>query len=425
MIAPTLRQMLGLCVPVMLANVAMPLQGWVDMWAVTGQDVVSLALGLSVLSICLVVFNFLQYATCAHTSQGLTQGVDVVSVLRRSLYLAVASGAVFVLLFPWIVPSALTLLLAPNDAGARSYLLWRFLGLPIELANYAFTGFLAGLSQGKSILKMQLFLAGVNIILTLILVRIMGLGVAGAGMATLGALILNAFFSLWLCARVTNAPISAFVFGRVEGLRQLFALNRAIFVRTVLLTGSLFYLTRLASAQGEDTLAAHAVLFLVLTLSSFALDGVSLPVEVYGARAFAQGNKRAFVTVARRCFAMVACVALMLGAIWALVIPYFLSQMLEGAPLGIARNYAHYAVWLPLAGAGAYYLDGLYFGLAQGWLILRLAVLSVGTFAIFCVFAGDAWGYNGVWTALFVLFLARVSYGVGHLGVVMRLFNHR
>ena len=166
-------RIIAIALPVLLANLAMPLQSVIDT-AIVGNmnDTAKLAgmgLAIQLLSLILVSFNFLQYASSGLSAQALGQLAHkddankalsntsyaaqspLLSILQRALLLAFMIGAVLLIAKPWLIEFGLQALSANPASGsaAKTYLDVRFWGVIAELMNFAFIGWFAG--QGKTL----------------------------------------------------------------------------------------------------------------------------------------------------------------------------------------------------------------------------------------------------------------------------------
>ena len=67
---------------------------------------------------------------------------------------------------------------------AALYFSIRIWGAPATLIGFVGTGFLVGMGRSKTLLALQLFLNGLNVVLDILLAGIMGLGAAGIALGT-------------------------------------------------------------------------------------------------------------------------------------------------------------------------------------------------------------------------------------------------
>ena len=191
----TYRYLISKAWPIILANAAVPLLGLVDT-AVIGnigsvEDLGAIAFGALIFSFVYWSFGFLRMGTTGFTAQAAGAGdeIEVRAVLGRALLMAVGIGTLLILL-QWPIRLIVFLLLDGTDAVeilASDYFRIRIWGAPATLANFALMGLLIGLGLGKSVLLVQLFLNGLNILLDVWFAAVLKLGVAGIALGTVVA----------------------------------------------------------------------------------------------------------------------------------------------------------------------------------------------------------------------------------------------
>ena len=378
------KRIVAIALPVLSANLAMPLQSVIDT-AIVGNmnDTARLAgmgLAIQLLSLLLVSFNFLQYASSGLSAQALGQLADtansskplspspLLSILQRALLLALIIGVVLLIAKPWLIDIGLQALSANTQSGlaAKTYLDVRFWGVIAELMNFAFIGWFAGQGKTRYMLYQQGFIAVLNIILTLFFVFVMQMGLVGVALGTTIAFWCGVVLALWLSRRhlaITWRVLFHFDkqhFTKDKILR-LFSLNKDIFVRTLILTVSFAWITRLSAQSGDVILAANAILLQVLSISAFALDGVAVSAETLSGQAAGRRDWPRFRTIVARTGVVSYGLAIMLSGIWWLAMPSYLQFMTNiESVFALAYEYHLYAVLLPLVGVGAYWLDGIF-----------------------------------------------------------------
>ncbi len=423
---------IGIAVPVLLANLAMPLQSVIDT-AIVGNmnDAAKLAgmgLAIQLLSLLLVSFNFLQYASSGLSAQALGQLADnkdnsaqhlsspLLSILQRALLLAFGIGMVLLLAKPWLIDFGLQALSANPESGlnAKVYLDVRFWGVIAELMNFAFIGWFAGQGKTRYMLYQQGFIAILNIILTLFFVYGMQMGIKGVALGTTIAFWLGAILALWLSRQHLGLSWTALFsadpqhFSKHKMLR-LFSLNKDIFIRTLILTVSFAWITRLSAQSGDLVLAANAILLQVLSISAFALDGVAVSAETLSGQAAGRRDWPRFRIIVKRTGVVSYALALLLSGIWWLVMPLYLQLMTNIEPVfTLASSYQIFAVLLPLIGVGAYWLDGIFFGLTAGRVIRNAALILAALFFPLSWLLYQQWGMMGIWLGVWCLLLLRM-----------------
>ena len=431
-------RIIAIALPVLLANLAMPLQSVIDT-AIVGNmnDTAKLAgmgLAIQLLSLILVSFNFLQYASSGLSAQALGQLANkntssnaslnpskqnqspLLSILQRALLLAFMIGAVLLIAKPWLIDFGLQALSANPDSGsaAKTYLDVRFWGVIAELMNFAFIGWFAGQGKTRYMLYQQGFIAILNIILTLFFVYVMQMGLVGVALGTTIAFWLGVVLALWLSRRHLQISWHALFTANKEHfskdkMLRLFSLNKDIFIRTLILTISFAWITRLSAQSGDVILAANAILLQVLSISAFALDGVAVSAETLSGQAAGRRDWPRFRIIVKRTGVVSYGLALMLSAIWWLGMPTYLQFMTNIEPVfALAYDYHLYAVLLPLVGVGAYWLDGIFFGLTAGSVIRNAALILAVIFFPLSWLLYQQWDMTGIWLSVWCLLLLRL-----------------
>ncbi|TXD97716.1 MATE family efflux transporter [Psychrobacter frigidicola] len=431
-------RIIAIAVPVILANLAMPLQSVIDT-AIVGNmnDAAKLAgmgLAIQLLSLLLVSFNFLQYASSGLSAQALGQLAEnnhalgnhsknssqkqspLLSILQRALLLAFAIGTILLLAKPWLIVYGLQALAANPESGlaAKTYLDVRFWGVIAELMNFAFIGWFAGQGKTRYMLYQQGFIAILNIILTLFFVYVMDMGIGGVALGTTIAFWSGVVLALWLSRRHLQLTWTALFtadpqhFAKEKKLR-LFSLNKDIFIRTLVLTLSFAWVTRLSAQSGDLVLAANAILLQVLSISAFALDGVAVSAETLTGQAAGRRDWRRFGIIVKRTGVVSYGLALGLSLIWWLAMPAYLQMMTNIEQVfQLASIYQGYAILLPLIGVGAYWLDGVFFGLTAGRVIRNAALMWAVIFFPLSWMLYQQWGMTGIWLSVWSILLLRM-----------------
>ncbi len=428
------KRIIAIALPVLLANLAMPLQSVIDTAIVGNMNetakLAGMGLAIQLLSLLLVSFNFLQYASSGLSAQALgqlanhtdnngrtaTTASPLLSILQRALLLAFLIGAVLLLAKPWLIDVGLQVLSANPESGraAKIYLDVRFWGVIAELMNFAFIGWFAGQGKTRYMLYQQGFIALINIVLTLFFVFIMNMGLVGVALGTTIAFWLGVLLALSLCRHHLKVSWTALLradkqhFTKNKMLR-LFSLNKDIFVRTLILTLSFAWITRLSAQSGDVILAANAILLQVLSISAFALDGVAVSAETLSGQAAGRRDWPRFLMIIKRTGIVSYSLAILLSAIWWLAMPSYLDFMTNiESVFALAYEYHLYAVLLPLVGVGAYWLDGIFFGLTAGNVIRNAALILAAIFFPLSWLLYQQWDMTGIWLSVWCLLLLRL-----------------
>ena len=362
-----------LAAPIILSNLSVPLLGAVDT-AVVGQLPEPYFLGAIAVAALIFTFTywgfgFLRMGTTGLTAQAWGAGDrdEARAILTRSLLIAAALGLAIIILQQPIGAAAFSLLEASAEveANGEANFAIRVWSAPAALGNYVVLGWFLGLQNAKIPLVLQLFLNGLNIVLDLIFVLVLGWQVEGVALATVIAEYAGfALGMLFVLRRIKRTrAVSAVQIFNLAHFKRMFAVNRNIFIRTLCLIFCFAYFTAQGAKLGNVVLAANAVLMNFMALMSHGLDGFAHAAEALVGGAAGAGHREGF----RR--------AVITAAIWAnvvaagFVLAFWLAGMalidiLTGVP-SVREAAAQYLPWLyaaPVISVWAFLLDGVFLG---------------------------------------------------------------
>jgi MATE family multidrug resistance protein len=414
------RQLWSIALPAMLTNVATALFGIADMWAIgrlgdaPAQGAVEL--GAKFMLGLLNVFNFLRTSTVALTAQSSGRGDAGAqgATLARAMTVALGIGALLLAVMPWTIAAGLDLLEAtgPLREDARTYIAIRYWASPLWLGNCVLVGWLIGRRRLRYVLFVEIAANLAHIALDLLLVLVVRWSVAGVATATLSSEALKFVLLAAVVVREGAAREALAALGRRAtwaraDLLRLFALNRDLFVRTLLLTGAILLFARAGAQAGPVTLAANGILFQLFMLATLLLDGFESAAQVLCGEAIGAGARRRFTTAVRAALVWGAVTGLALSALYALA-GARLAGLFSTDPQVIAAT-AVYAPWLallPVLGATSFVLDGVFVGAA--WTRAMLGTMAAAMALYLALLFGlQGWGNQGLWAAFAALFAAR------------------
>ena len=428
---PTVRAVLTIALPAMLTSIATALFGLADIWVI-GQvgDAALLGgveIGAKLMLGLLVVFNFLRQGTVGLTAQaaGRDDGPAQAATLLRALALALAIGAILLVLKPWIVPFGLKALAATGavETAARAYVDIRYWSGPLWLVGIAVTGWLIGRKRVRAVLVIEVAANLIHIALDLWFVLGLHWGVEGVATATLiseaAKLAMSAAVALREppLAGATQALRSAATW-RPDALLALLAINRDLFLRTLLLMAVLLSVTRFSAADAVAVLAANAILLQLVSLQALLLDGYESAAQVLAGEAVGARDRERFDAVRRTCIRLglltAAGLALLTGLAGAPVARTFTT---DPAVHAVIDSHIVWLAVMPLAGVVSYVFDGLFVGATWTRAILGTMAAAAVIYAL-TVWALAPFGNHGLWAALCLFALCR---GIGQALVLPRL----
>ncbi len=414
----TYRRVLSIAVPIMLANVTVPLLGVVDT-GVVGQmgDAVPIgAVGIGAISLTAIywVFGFLRMGTVGLTSQamGASDPDEVAALLSRVLAIGFGAGLVLILFQSAVFWLAFQISPASGavETLARDYMAIRIWSAPATIALYGVLGWLIAQERTRGVLAVQVCMNGLNIGLDLIFVLQLGWGVAGVAWATFLAEWGGLALGLWLCR--DNFRTSAWrnwsrVMDRVRLIRMA-VVNGDIMIRSVMLQAIFVSFLFFGARFGDVTLAANQVLLQFLTVTAFAMDGFAFAAETlvgqsYGAKSRARLRR---VVVLASSGAVAICV--LMAVVFAIFGNTAIDLMTTAPDVREeARRYLVYMILSPLLGCAAWMLDGIFIGATRTKDMRNMMTISAMAYFLAVWPLMSVFGNHGLWIAMLFSFVVR------------------
>jgi len=411
------RRIVALAVPIVLANLSVPLLSAVDT-AVAGHlpdqaDLGGVALGGLIFSAMIWGLSFLRMATTGLVAQALGAGdrAEMRLVQRRALVLAALLGLIILLFQGPLLGGALSLLGGSAEVGAaaRAYCDARIWSAPAALANSVVLGYLLGTQRAKLGFGLQLVLNAVNMALAIGLVYGFGLGVAGIGAATAladGCGLLLGLAVLWRLRPRGLPPLKFAALWERAPLIRLFAINRDIFLRTACLLGVTGLFARLGADLGDTVLAGNAVLLNFQTFTSYGLDGFAYAAEALVGVAVGARDRASFRAASRISMVWAGIGALVFSLVYALAGPALIDGLTsQQAVRDQASAYLPWAILLPLVSVWGFQFDGIFIGATRARELRNGMIASLVVFLIAVRLLMPPFGNQGLWGA-FTLYMA-------------------
>ena len=203
----THRRILNIAIPIVLANITVPLLSLVDTGVVGQIDspvpIAAVGMGGLILSTTYWFFGFLRMGTTGLASQafGAQDSAEVTAILTRVLLLGGAGGLVIIALQIPLFWLAFQVSPATEvvESQARLYMQIRVLSAPAAIALYGLNGWLIAQERTRSVLLLQLWMNGLNILLDLWFVMGLSWGVQGVAWASFLSEISALLLGLLLC----------------------------------------------------------------------------------------------------------------------------------------------------------------------------------------------------------------------------------
>lgn len=414
-LAAARREARRLAIPLILANLAVPLLGIVDT-AVVGHlaqpaDLTAAALASQLVSVVWFLFGFLRMGTTALAAQAVGAGnpVELQATAVRALATSVVVG-VLLLFATWPLQAIGHLLFAPDAAVEGrfdAFLAIRLLGAPAALGQFALTGWLLGRQDGRGPLIVALVANALNGLLDVWFVFGLGMGLPAVAAATSLSEYAGLAVAALLAARhgLPGRRAVAAALSDRTALGRLFRVNRDLFLRSCFLESSFVLFAVAAARLGETFVAANAILFTFFTGAAWLLDGFAQACETMVGKATGSRSARTMRLAIRASVEHGAMLALFLTLLFALFGGLLVELMTHHAAVRLtAHTYLPFVTALPLVSVWAFVLDGVFFGTGRADILRNAMAVTLALFALLVLLLVPAWGAAGLWTA-FLLFL--------------------
>jgi putative MATE family efflux protein len=198
---------------------------------------------------------------------------------------------------------------------------------------------------------------------------------------------------------------------RLAPMRRILAFGRHIFFRTLALTSSFVLAGSVIARFGDASLGAHQIAFQLWLFLALVLDAIAIAGQVLVGQSLGAGDAdEAFTASVRMIWLSVVAGAVFAAVLLATssVVPRIFTSD-HRVLVKAALIWPVFALMQPLSGA-AFALDGILIGAGDGRYLMWSMIFSFAVCATGALLAlAFHWGLLGVWLALIVLMVARVS----------------
>ncbi len=414
----THRRILNIAIPIVLANITVPLLSLVDTGVVGQIDspipIAAVGMGGLILSTTYWFFGFLRMGTTGLASQafGARDSAEVTAILTRVLLLGGVGGLVIIALQIPLFWLAFQVSPATEavESQARLYMQIRVLSAPAAIALYGLNGWLIAQEHTRSVLLLQLWMNGLNILLDLWFVMGLGWGVQGVAWASFLAEISGLLLGLLLCRDIWRGRDWcnwSRVFDRHLVLRMV-NVNRDILLRTLMLQCIFVSFLFVAANFGEVELAATHVLEQFLMVTAFALDGFAFAAETLVGQAIGARSRVGLRQSVLMSSYWAVGIALLLTLVIALFGTWTIELLSKSEEVRqTAVKYLPFLCLMPIFGVGSWMLDGIFIGATQTRDMRNMMAISLVIYGIALISLVPIFDLFGLWTALLISLIAR------------------
>lgn len=421
------RQILKIAVPSIVSNITVPLLGLIDV-AIVGHMgspvyIGAVAVGSMIFNLIYWLFGFLRMSTSGLTAQayGRRDLAEVTRILVRSGRIALLT-ALALLALQWPLKWLMFWLMGPTPdviPYATTYFHIVIWGAPAMLGLYSLSGWFIGMQNTRIPMFISIMQNVVNILASLTLVYGFGMKIEGVALGTVIAQYAGLFVTIGLLKRALPTRTSPETSPNLpkgeelssppsEGVGEVWAINRDLFLRTVCLVGVNLFFTSASARQGSVILSVNTVMLQLFLFFSYFMDGFAYAGEALGGRFYGAQDGTAFRETLRRLFGWALAVTLVFTLLY-VVSSMDIVRLLtdEEQVRDVASDYIWWAWLVPVAGAAAFIWDGIFIGMtATRGMLVSSFVSALVFFAVYGLTVG-VWGNHGLWLAQIVYLVMR------------------
>lgn len=410
-----------IAIPVMLANLTIPLVGLADT-AVMGRlghayYIGGVAMGSFVFSLITIVFGFQRMATTGLVAQA--YGAGDRSKIFHHLYQGVTVAAllgfgIIFLSIPAVSVARMLLTASPEvlDGMAEYVSIIAYSG-PAICLNMVALGLLFGLQKIRYCMIQLIILNLANIGFNLYFVFGLGMKIDGVALASVVAQYLGLFVSTILVIRsldtLRNFPrydLRAVL--AIAPLARYASLGVNLTIRTICIVMGEVLVLNAAGGMSDEALAASQLGFVIFGLMAYSLDGFAHAVEALVGEAIGKKD----VLTLRRAIAESTILAVMTASLTSILIAvtssaflHFMTDLPE--VIAIAQDIYIWIIILPVVSIWAFQMDGVFIGATKAVTMRNSLLLSMAIFIPLLYVSKSYAGLDGIWFAFNILLATR------------------
>ena len=417
-------QIFKLSIPIFFSNLAIPLVGIVDTGLMGHLESEKYLIAVSIASTFLTIifwsFGFLRMGTVGLVSQtfGKSDYRELVNIILRNFCIAFIIAFLIIIFKPVLINIIFEIFSVSSETNSfiKDYISIRVFSAPAELTIYVLIGFFLGIQRTIISSSLIIMLSILNICFSIYFVNELGLNVKGVAFGTLLSsyitfLSFSAYTYFYFIKRFKVIP--RFAYKKLFNFKKIFKLliiNFNIFIRTVLLTFSFFWITYLGSTLGEEYVAVNAVLLQLIFISSFFLDAYAFSTE--GIIGYSLGKKslKMFSSTVKNSLILSFITGVLISIFFLFLAKEIINLITDLEFLRfLTYKYLIWIIFIPPIASIAYQLDGIFIGATQTKELRNAMIVSVTIYLFLSVFLTKQLHNYGIWFSLFLFMILRAS----------------
>ena len=413
----THKMFLSLMIPFILSTITQPLLGAADI-AVVGKlnnvnYISGVSIGTLIFNTIYWIFGFLRVSTTAFSAQSshYSDKKRVSDIFFRPIMIALFISLIMVIFQNIIFESSMKFI-KPEleiEKAATTYFKILIWGAPFVLTNYVLLGWLMGLGNIKASMTMQISGNLLNIILDIIFVTVFNFKVEGVAYATLISQIFSTFLGVYFIFPYTyHKYIDLKSIINKKELISIFCVNRDLMVRTICLVSHNNLFTMASSNLGGDILATNAILFQIMSIISYAFDGIANTASVFAGRARGQKDNLLMKICWKKTFYWGVIFVILTTVIY-LIFSDSIIRIFTKLPniILLAKEYSKWILLYPSIAFLGLTFYGVFTGSARTFPIMTSTVIAFILFFIAWKYLIPVYKNDGVWISLLIFYFGR------------------
>lgn len=414
------KQILRLAIPNIISNLSVPLLGAVDTALLGHLEQVyylgAIAVGGMLFNFIFWGFGFLRMGTTGLTAQAYGEENKTESVMTLARALVVAGIFSFLILLMQVFITDLGFLIVDTspqvERYTRIYFYIRIWSAPATLGLYAINGWFLGMQNAYYPMVVAVVLNALNIILDIAFVFGLQMDVAGVAYGTLIAryvgLLLAAGllwykYSDWLRAYAQKKLLE------LEPIKEFFAVNRDIFLRTLCLIFTFSFFTAKSATFGDTILAANTILLQLWMIVSYGIDGFAYAAESLIGRYTGSKQPQKVNRAVKYCFIWGIGIGLMASGLYWIFDESILYLFTDQQPvIQAAMLVFGWTIAGPAVSSFCYIWDGIFIGATATAPMRNSMLIATATVFLPVYFLSVPYlGNHAIWLAMVSFMMAR------------------
>lgn len=414
------KKILNLAIPNIISNLTIPLVGLTDLVLMGHQEssvyIGAVSLGAMIFTVIYSALGFLRMGTSGFTAQayGERSFKNAMSALSRALMVAFGAALLLIALQKPLAYGIFELIngSAEVEHETRAYFLMRIWASPATLTIMAFSGWFLGMQNAKSPMAVAIVVNVLNVAFSIFFVKYFDMKASGVALGTLLAqycgLILTIFFFFRYYRKIIK-HWSQQAMMQLQGFKEFFNVNSNIMIRSLLLTGTIFYFNAKSATFGDDILAANSVLLQFLWVFSFFIDGFAYAAESLVGRYVGAKDPKNLKKAIRLLFIWGVGFSVPISFLYHFCGDYFITLLTSVETVYEATQpYKFWITLIPILTFSAFLWDGIYVG-ATASKAMRNAMILSSVFVFIPAFnlLNQSYGNQGLWFAMMLFMTSR------------------